>query len=168
VLQCGAALRLGELVALEVGDLSFEPKGFVLTIRRSKTESRRRWRDCCGFTGAEEGSCPVGALRRWLETAAIGAGLVVFRRTDRHADLGPTLSYRALPRSWRPGLPALRRFRRAFVARRVRDGGRAGRPLGGVVGLSRNRPPSRAEHGRRFSLRRLSWSRRLPSGAALA
>jgi hypothetical protein len=45
--------------------------------------------------GAEEGSCPVGALRRWLERAAIGAG-PVFRRTDRHGDLGPTLSDRAL------------------------------------------------------------------------
>jgi integrase len=33
-----AALRRGELVALEVADLSFEPEGVVLTIRRSKTD----------------------------------------------------------------------------------------------------------------------------------
>jgi hypothetical protein len=44
----------------------------VLTIRRFKTD-----RDGTGATvavplGAEEGSCPVGALRRWLAAAAIG------------------------------------------------------------------------------------------------
>jgi site-specific recombinase XerD len=33
-----AALRRSELVALEVADLSFEPEGVVLTIRRSKTD----------------------------------------------------------------------------------------------------------------------------------
>jgi hypothetical protein len=33
-----AALRRSELVALEVGDLGFEPEGVVLTIRRSKTD----------------------------------------------------------------------------------------------------------------------------------
>jgi len=41
--------------------------------------------------GAEEGSYPVGALRRWLEAAATSEGRV-FRRIDRHGNLGPTLS----------------------------------------------------------------------------
>jgi integrase len=45
--------------------------------------------------GGEEASCPVGALRRWLETAAVSEGRV-FRRIDRHGHLGPTLSDRAL------------------------------------------------------------------------
>jgi site-specific recombinase XerD len=37
LLGWAAALRRSELVALEVGDLGFEPEGVVLTIRRSKT-----------------------------------------------------------------------------------------------------------------------------------
>jgi integrase len=90
-----AALRRSELVALEVGDLSFEPEGVVLTIRRSKTD-----REGAGATvpvpfGGEEATCPVGALRRWLAAAAIRQGRV-FRRIDRHGNLGSTLSDRAL------------------------------------------------------------------------
>ena len=90
-----AALRRSELVELEVGDLSFEPEGVVLTIRRSKTD-----REGAGATvpvpfGGEEATCPVGALRRWLETTAVSEGRV-FRRIDRHGKLGPTLSDRAL------------------------------------------------------------------------
>jgi hypothetical protein len=38
--------------------------------------------------GGEEGTCPVGALRRWLAVAAIGEGRV-FRRIDRYGNLGP-------------------------------------------------------------------------------
>jgi site-specific recombinase XerD len=90
-----AALRRSELVAIEVADLAFEPEGVVLTIRRSKTD-----REGAGATvpvplGAEEESCPVGALRRWLAATAIAEGRV-FRRIDRHGNLGPTLSDRAL------------------------------------------------------------------------
>jgi Phage integrase family len=67
----------------------------VLTIRRSKTD-----RDGAGATvavslGEEEATCPVRALRRWLETAAVSEGRV-FRRIDRHGHPGPTLSDRAL------------------------------------------------------------------------
>jgi hypothetical protein len=58
VLQCGApaALRLGELVALEVGDLSFEPKGVALTIRRSKTDREGAGATVAVSLGAEEGA----------------------------------------------------------------------------------------------------------------
>jgi hypothetical protein len=61
----------------------------MLTIRRSKTD-----RDGAGATaavplGAEEATCPVRALRRWLDTA-VSEGRV-FRRIDRHGHLGPAL-----------------------------------------------------------------------------
>jgi hypothetical protein len=45
--------------------------------------------------GTEEGTCPVRALRRWLEVAPIDEGRV-FRRIDRHGNLGIALSDRAL------------------------------------------------------------------------
>jgi integrase len=90
-----AALRRSELVALEVGDLNFEPEGVVLTIRRSKTDREGAGASVAVPLGGEEATCPVGALRRWLAAAAIGEGRV-FRRIDRHGHLGPTLSDRAL------------------------------------------------------------------------
>jgi integrase len=45
--------------------------------------------------GGEEATCPVGALRRWLAAAAVSEGRI-FRRIDRHSNLGPALSDRAL------------------------------------------------------------------------
>jgi hypothetical protein len=67
----------------------------VLTIRRSKTDREGAGASVAVPLGGEEATCPVGALRHWLESAAIGEGRV-FRRIDRHGHLGPTLSDRAL------------------------------------------------------------------------
>jgi len=92
---CAAALCRSELVALEVADLSFEPEGVVLTIRRSKTDREGAGATVAIPLDAEDGSCPVLALRRWLAAAAIGTGRVS-RRIDRHGHLGPTFSDRAL------------------------------------------------------------------------
>ena len=84
-----AALRRSELVALEVGDLAFEPEGVVLTIRRSKTDREGAGASVAVPLGGEEATCPVGALRRWLEAAA-----------KRRAHLSPDRS----PRQPRVGL----------------------------------------------------------------
>jgi integrase len=78
-----AALRRSELVALEVADMSFEPEGVVLTIRRSKTDREGAGATVAVPFGAEEATCPVGALRRWLETAAM-RGKPNIRGTSGH------------------------------------------------------------------------------------
>jgi site-specific recombinase XerC len=92
-----AALRRSELVALDVGDLGFEPEGVVLMIRRSTTDWGGAGASVAVPFGGEEATCPVGALHRWLDTAAVAASEGrVFRRIDRHGNLGPTLSDRAL------------------------------------------------------------------------
>jgi integrase len=90
-----AALRRSELIALEVDDLSFEPEGVVLAIRRSKTDREGAGATVAVPFGAEEATCPVGALRGWLAAAAIADGRV-FRRIDRHGNLGSALSDRTL------------------------------------------------------------------------
>jgi integrase len=90
-----AALRRSELVAVEVADLGFEPEEVVLTIRRSKTDREGASATVAVPLGEEEATCPIGALRRWLDTAAVREGRV-FRRIDRHGHLGQTLSDRAL------------------------------------------------------------------------
>src|ERR1035438_8115657 len=63
-----------ELVALEVDDLNFEPEGVGLTIRRSKTDREGAGATVAVPFGEEEATCPVRALRRWLEATAIGEG----------------------------------------------------------------------------------------------
>jgi hypothetical protein len=53
-----------EFVALEVADLAFEPEGVVLRIQRSKTDREGAGATVAVPLGGEEGSCPIGALRR--------------------------------------------------------------------------------------------------------
>jgi len=62
-----------EFVALEVADLAFEPEGVVLRIQRSKTDREGAGATVAVPLGGEEGSCPIGALRRWQKAAAIGS-----------------------------------------------------------------------------------------------
>jgi hypothetical protein len=64
-----AALRRSELVALQVGDLSFEPEGVVLTIRRSKTDREGAGAIVAARLGGEEATfrsllCAAGSKRR--------------------------------------------------------------------------------------------------------
>jgi len=71
-----AALRRSEIAALNLEDLEERPDGIVLTIKRSKTDQLgvtykiglpivENWR-----------LCPVRALRKWLDLAAIKDGAV--------------------------------------------------------------------------------------------
>jgi len=133
-----AALRRSELVALEVGDLAFEPEGVVLTIRRSKTDREGAGSTVAVPLGGEEATCPVGALRRWLAAAAIVEGA----RLSPHRSAWPFGAgvigsgagrHRGVAR--RRGR-SRRRLRRALAPRPVRNGRRAGRTIG-----SRNHAP---------------------------
>src|SRR5450755_2451846 len=79
-----AALRPSELVALEVGDLSFEPEGVVLKIRRSKTD-----REGAGATVA------VPVWRRKSDVFSRGAAELAGGWGDRRgARLSPDRSAR--------------------------------------------------------------------------
>ncbi len=81
------AFRRSELVALEVTDLEFVPeKGVVVSVRRSKTDQDGEGRLVGVPYGKFPGTCPVLAVRAWLETAAITAG-PLFRSVDRHGSV---------------------------------------------------------------------------------
>jgi integrase len=71
----GAALRRGELVSLEVGDVRFVPEGLILRIRRSKTDQEGAGREI-GIPYARSRACPVKALRAWLEHSGIDSGRI--------------------------------------------------------------------------------------------
>ncbi|MBC5820706.1 MAG: tyrosine-type recombinase/integrase [Candidatus Eremiobacteraeota bacterium] len=90
-----AALRRSELAALDISDVAYEREGMVLAIRRSKTDREAAGDVVAVPYGAEEATCPVRTLRRWLDAAAITNGRVL-RRVDRHGNIGAALSDRAL------------------------------------------------------------------------
>jgi len=81
------ALRRSELVALEFSDLKFEEEGVVLRIRRSKTDQDAAGDSVAIAMGAGAGTCPVVALRRWLDTAGVTSG-PIFRRVRRNGAIG--------------------------------------------------------------------------------
>jgi integrase len=92
-----AALRRGELAALEVHDVREDSsgKGIVLALRRhfsgaavvpgTKANPGGKVEELVGVAlGEHEESCPVRALRAWLEAASITAGRI-FRAVRRNA-----------------------------------------------------------------------------------
>ena len=68
------AARRSELVALDVADLEWEPKGLRVTIRRSKTDQE----GAGAVVAVPEGRrlTPLAHLRAWLEAAGITEGPV--------------------------------------------------------------------------------------------
>jgi len=68
------AARRSELVALDVADLAWEPKGLRVTIRRSKTDQDSEG----AVVAVPEGRrlTPLAHLRTWLAAAAITEGAV--------------------------------------------------------------------------------------------
>ncbi len=78
----GGGFRRSELVGLDVEDLAFLPEGVKIHIRRSKTDQEGRGRDVGIPVAPTEETCPLHALRAWLDRAGIVDG-PVFRGVDR-------------------------------------------------------------------------------------
>lgn len=76
------ALRRSEIVALRVEDVEFAPEGLILTIPHSKTDPEAAGQTIGIPFGKDENTCPVRALRAWLERAGIEVG-PIFRAVDR-------------------------------------------------------------------------------------
>lgn len=78
-----AALRRSELAALLVDRVNEHPNGLVLTIPRSKMNQSGMYTELVVLPRAGNPKrCPVRALDRWLELAAITEG-PVFRRVTK-------------------------------------------------------------------------------------
>lgn len=90
------AFRRSELASiLEVEDLTFSECGLYIRMRRSKTDQEQQGRTLAVPVGEHRETCPVRALRAWLETAGITSG-AVFRAVDRH---GKVATHALSPRS---------------------------------------------------------------------
>ena len=71
----------------QLHDLIDVSEGLVVTIRRAKTDQEGRGAEIGIPFGSSERTCPVLALRAWLNAASIEAG-AVFRGVNRHGGLG--------------------------------------------------------------------------------
>jgi site-specific recombinase XerD len=90
------AFRRSELVGLDVADVEEVAEGLAVTIRRSKTDQEGEGRKIGIPYGSHPETCPVRAVRAWLEVSEISSG-PLFRPIDRHGNLKPArLSDRAV------------------------------------------------------------------------
>lgn len=86
---CGA-FRRSELVSLTVEDLKWQRDGCIANVARSKTDQDGAGQDKIIPYGANSITCPVRALKDWLDASKITSG-PIFR-----AIIGDTLSSRPL------------------------------------------------------------------------
>jgi len=74
LLGFAGAFRRSELSLLEVSDLEFVEEGLRVTIRRSKTDQEGQGYTKPIIKGVVPSTCPVEALKRWLEVSGIKEG----------------------------------------------------------------------------------------------
>lgn len=122
-------MRRSEIVGLDIGDLSFEPEGVVLVIRRSKRDQEGQGRHVPVLRGHHDETCPVRALRSWISVLGREVG-PLFVRLDR-AGAGQRLTGKSVAlivklRVEQAGLdPVLfagHSLRRGFVSEAARGG----------------------------------------------
>lgn len=90
------AFRRSELVALDAADVQFTNDGLIITLRRSKTDQEGEGRKVGIPYGSNPETCPVQALKTWLDAAHLDSG-PVFRSVTRHgAILSGRLSDKAV------------------------------------------------------------------------
>jgi integrase len=75
--------RRSELAGIHICDLNFSADGVVVTVRKSKTDQESAGREVGLPFGASRDTCPVRALRQWLDRAGIREG-PVFRAVGKY------------------------------------------------------------------------------------
>lgn len=82
------AFRRSELVGLQVSDFAKVEEGYVVTLRRSKTDQEAAGRLIGIPYGTSPDTCPVRSLDRWLKAAGISEG-PVFRSVKKGGKVTP-------------------------------------------------------------------------------
>ncbi len=80
------ALRRSELCGIEVGHITWKPRSLELLIPSSKTDAEGDGARIGIPRGKIEATCPVRALRAWLDATGIEHG-PVFRAVTRHSTI---------------------------------------------------------------------------------
>ena len=87
ILGFAGAFRRAELVSINIEDLKLVRDGYIVTLRRSKTDQQGAGREVAIPYGANPLTCPVRALQDWIDAAKITSG-AVFRPINRHDQIG--------------------------------------------------------------------------------
>lgn len=88
LLGFAGGFRRAELVALQCAALKFVAEGLEVFIERSKTDQEHKGDLKMVAYGSDPASCPVRAVKDWLELSGLVDG-PVFRPINRHEQLGP-------------------------------------------------------------------------------
>lgn len=86
LLGFAGGFRRSELVGLNCADLTFVPEGIEALVRRSKTDQEGEGLIKVIAYGSDPATCPVRAVRDWLELSGITEG-PMFRPISRHEHL---------------------------------------------------------------------------------
>lgn len=89
LLGFAGAFRRSELVSFDVDDVRLVDNGLEVTLRRSKTDQEGEGRLIGVPYGSNPVTCPVRAMRAWLDRSGILDG-PLFRAVDRGGNLGLT------------------------------------------------------------------------------
>lgn len=87
LLAFAGALRAGEVGSIHVGDLRENRYGYILTIRKSKTDQTGKGQELPIPHGKNEDTCAVRAIKAYIKEAQITSGPLI-RYVDRHGNLG--------------------------------------------------------------------------------
>ncbi|MCW5940816.1 MAG: site-specific integrase [Fimbriimonadaceae bacterium] len=77
------AMRRSEIVGLDFEDVRYVERGMEITVRRSKVDQEGVGHVVAVPYGNAERTCPIRALRAWIEAAGLIGG-PLFRSVDRH------------------------------------------------------------------------------------
>jgi site-specific recombinase XerD len=80
------AFRRSELSSLNIDDIKFVESGAIINLRRSKTDQEARGHKKAISYGTNPDTCPIHALKQWIESAGIISG-ALFVSMDRHGNL---------------------------------------------------------------------------------
>ncbi len=116
------ALRRSEIVALNVDDLKLTDEGFVVYVRRGKTDQMGAGRKVGIPYGQSFLTCPVKAVLAWLEAAEITSG-AIFRKVNKHGRLeGERLSSHSVPLVVKRAFKRIGKRPRSFSGHSLRAG----------------------------------------------
>lgn len=141
------AFRRSELVALDVDDITEDPSGLRVRIRKSKTDQESKGATIGLPYGSDLSTCPVRAYRDWLDASGITEG-PVFRAVTRHGRMASSrLTARTVARvvkrtagaaGYDPGLYAGHSLRSGLIT----SAAEAGVPDRDIMRHSRHKSPA--------------------------
>jgi site-specific recombinase XerD len=122
LLGFAGALRRSEITALELRDVRFVREGMVLRIRKAKTDQEGEGRTLGIPYGTVQMTCPVQALRTWIDAAKITSG-PLFRSVSQHGKIADrALSDRSVALIVKRSLEAVGRDPSAYAGHSLRAG----------------------------------------------